>query len=431
MGVPEGKAQGQSHGLAARILDMRILYITHYGILEPLGQSQILPYLTSLARRGNSIRIISFEKPEDFGDLERVSCQRSFLESLGIGWSPRPYRRGDSIRHLCFDVWGTSREIRRRCIEDSVDVLHCRAHVPAWMALSSAVRLGIPMLFDFRGFLAEEYVDAGMWTPGGLRYRAAKMLERILVRRCSAMVVLTEPIGLYFRTRHHLQPEKIFTIPCCVDLSRFNPAEGGSRRGERSAIRTVYVGSTAGRYRLEAMLGFFRLILIERPGSTMTILSSGDLRDASRAVVASGVPPDSLTMRSAAPQQVPEILRQHDLGLAFIRGDLALQAASPTKIGEYLASGLAVVAEERIGGLREILVEEGAGCLIDSGDQATWPRALESAISICSRPGCRDNSLRTARKFYDLEKGVTTYDNAYRYCVQSAATRRADRQGRH
>ena len=47
---------------------MRILYISYDGMLEPLGQSQVLSYLEGLAIT-NEIYLISFEKPNDWAEL--------------------------------------------------------------------------------------------------------------------------------------------------------------------------------------------------------------------------------------------------------------------------------------------------------------------------------------------------------------------------
>ena len=47
----------------------RVLYITYDGILEPLGESQVLNYLESLS--GNhQIHLLSFEKKEDIKKRE-------------------------------------------------------------------------------------------------------------------------------------------------------------------------------------------------------------------------------------------------------------------------------------------------------------------------------------------------------------------------
>ncbi|MCV4754379.1 hypothetical protein OFC37_33460, partial [Escherichia coli] len=48
------------------------------------------------------------------------------------------------------------------------------------------------MLFDIRGFMPEEYTDAGIWPEGGLLYRTAKTIEKWLMKESDAFVVLTE-----------------------------------------------------------------------------------------------------------------------------------------------------------------------------------------------------------------------------------------------
>ena len=46
-----------------------ILYISYDGMLEPLGQSQVLAYLKRVAH-GRRIHLISFEKSEDWARVE-------------------------------------------------------------------------------------------------------------------------------------------------------------------------------------------------------------------------------------------------------------------------------------------------------------------------------------------------------------------------
>ena len=42
----------------------RVLYISYNGMLDPLGQSQVLPYLRALAGRGVHFTLLSFERGE-------------------------------------------------------------------------------------------------------------------------------------------------------------------------------------------------------------------------------------------------------------------------------------------------------------------------------------------------------------------------------
>ena len=39
-----------------------VLYLSYDGMSDPLGQSQVLPYLAGLTRRGHRITLVSFEK---------------------------------------------------------------------------------------------------------------------------------------------------------------------------------------------------------------------------------------------------------------------------------------------------------------------------------------------------------------------------------
>jgi len=397
---------------------MKVLYVTHYGILEPLGQSQIIPYLTGLADQGHSIEIISFEKSNLLDQPERVSVQKGVLRSHNIAWHPRRYRGGSSILQLLADLYQTSKEIRRRCADRRIDLIHCRSHVPFFMAALGTAGLKVPLLFDFRGFLAEEYVDSGLWPVGGLRYHVTKKLERIFARRSAAMVVLTEPGRQFLRSAYSLSPEKIFVIPCCVEQSRFraNPTPGPVGPGR--SLRVVYSGSTIGRYNMSAIFDFFALLVQHRPGSQLTVLSSSASEKAKGLAQQSRLPKDSVSFQNLHYSQVPDVLTTQDLGLFFLRGDLTLLVASPTKLGEYLASGLVVVAEERLGGIKEILADHGAGCLIDSSRPATWPGVLQKALELCDAPDFRERSQRVAASYFALRTGVDTYAKAYEFAAR-------------
>jgi glycosyltransferase involved in cell wall biosynthesis len=400
---------------------MRVLYLTHYSIMEPLGQSQIVPYLIGLANYGHAIEIVSFEKAGLLADEDRFRAQNETLRSCGIDWFPRSYHRGASLQDLIWDVLKMSVEVNTRCRRNRIDLIHCRVHVPFLMAWYASAVQRTPILFDFRGFLAEEYGDAGLWKPGGVKFRLTKWVERKMAAWCSAMVVLTHPVREYIMKAYEIPGEKLFVVPCCVDLQQFclkDPVPPGARG---RSLNIVYSGSTEGRYDVPAMLSFFAQFYGKRPGSHLTILTTGDIKKVQALVANASLPGDAVSIRSLPHHQVPESLSEQDLGLLFLRGNLGLIATSPTKLGEYLACGLTVVAEKGLGGLERILVEEGVGCLVSSDQPASWDEAISEAIRLCDQPDSRLRSVRTAAKYYALEQGVETYAQAYEYAVRSRA----------
>ena len=66
------------------------LYITYDGLLDPLGQSQILPYIKNLNKKGYGFIIISYEKTKN---LKRIKNFKKDLENLDIYWKPFIFRK--------------------------------------------------------------------------------------------------------------------------------------------------------------------------------------------------------------------------------------------------------------------------------------------------------------------------------------------------
>lgn len=60
------------------------LYISYDGMTDPLGQSQVLPYLSGIAAAGYKVTLISAEKEEKFlairDEIQRI-CDQAGITS--------------------------------------------------------------------------------------------------------------------------------------------------------------------------------------------------------------------------------------------------------------------------------------------------------------------------------------------------------------
>ena len=65
---------------------MKALYISYDGMTDPLGRSQVLPYLQGLAARGHELTLLSCEKAERSADEAAV---REICDQAGIDWQPK------------------------------------------------------------------------------------------------------------------------------------------------------------------------------------------------------------------------------------------------------------------------------------------------------------------------------------------------------
>ena len=61
-------------------MSKNVLYISYDGMTDPLGQSQVLPYLEGLSQQGFRFTLLSFEKKEifkQFGITIQEKCDKA------------------------------------------------------------------------------------------------------------------------------------------------------------------------------------------------------------------------------------------------------------------------------------------------------------------------------------------------------------------
>src|SRR5215216_1482934 len=81
---------------------VQVLYISYDGMTDPLGQSQVIPYLQGLSKLGYGITLLSCEKPERFAEgKERIA---KLLSNSGIEWIPIPYTSSPKVLSTIYDV---------------------------------------------------------------------------------------------------------------------------------------------------------------------------------------------------------------------------------------------------------------------------------------------------------------------------------------
>jgi hypothetical protein len=132
----------------------KVLYITYDGLTDPLGQSQILPYLKGLSNHNYQFTILSFEKKD------RLEREKSTIEKLakesGIEWVPMPFTSKPPLLAKFYDAL----QMRRKAValqkERNFDMTHCRSYISADVGLHLKKRYGVPFFFDMRGFWADE-----------------------------------------------------------------------------------------------------------------------------------------------------------------------------------------------------------------------------------------------------------------------------------
>ena len=247
-----------------------VLYISYDGMLEPLGQSQVLAYLERFAAH-HPIHLISFEKPEDWRDTARRKAVEERIAKAGIGWHPMRYHRRPSAPATAYDIAAGSLRAISVARKHNVSIVHARSYVAGLMALAVKRATGAKFLFDMRGFWADERVDGGLWPADGALYRAAKKVERRLLSDADHVVTLTHASVQELEKLPYLHGRMppISVIPTCADLYKFT-IEGPP---QRDPFVLGYVGSVGTWYLLDEMLHCFRALQTELPDARLLFVN--------------------------------------------------------------------------------------------------------------------------------------------------------------
>ena len=400
----------------------KILYLCYDGLTDPLGQSQVLPYLTELAKRGFDITIISCEKADKF--LKHKTLIAAICNKAGIHWQPVKYHQTLPLISQAFTIFKVYQKAVSFQKQVNFNIVHGRSYVVSIVALKLKQRFGLKFIFDTRGFWHEERLG---------NYRAKPILNQIFqyfnrkeqqfIEQADSIITLNETAKAEISQRKEFQKSKttIDVIPCCVDYELFTPAiEEDKKKVKQSlgiaADETVlgYVGSIGDAlYMLSEMLDFFKIMLHTLDNKArFLILTLGSEKDIFQQAKSKNIDTSSIIVKSATREQVAYYLKSVDFAISFIQPRYEKRGCSPTKMGEYFAMNIPVIANDGVGDVSKIMADTEGGVLIRNFNTESYKNAFNAVFQL--KQVLKGIEIREkSKKYYDLTQGVNTYCNIY------------------
>lgn len=391
------------------------LYICYFGVREPLVQTQVLPYVRDLVKGGVEMSLLTFEPDlKTKWSRDEIEGVRKALADEGIAWHHLAYHKWPSVPATAWDVAAGTFRVRRLLEEENYDILHGRVHLPTLMgAIARKFSRGRrpKLLFDIRGFFPEEYTDAGRWPEGGWLYRSAKRVERWLMKEADGFVVLTEKAReILFpesrETGRDAQGRPVEVIPCCVDLDGRFAGDAAEMRGhtrQRLGIDgrrvILHLGALGGLYLTERIADLLAASRNEDPSTFAMFLTQSDPTEITKLLRERGFTEHDIFSGRIPAEDVAAYLCAADVGISFVRAGFATQSRSPTKIPEYLACGLPIIANRGVGDVDELISENGVGTLIDDFSTDAYREAFARVREL---NGVADHCRTVARREFDL-----------------------------
>jgi glycosyltransferase involved in cell wall biosynthesis len=236
-------------------------------------------------------------------------------------------------------------------------------------------------------------------------------MERRLIAASDGFVVLTEKAReILFPLCDDFDPmgRPIETIPCCVDQKRFREAAGITKRQAKAQIglqgrRVIaYTGGLDGWYLTEEIAAFLGTAHRQDPSTFSIILTQANPERLEAELRSWKVQPQDYLIDKVAPAEVPLYLRAADMALSLIKPSYSKRSSSPTKIAEYLASGVPVVCNTGVGDVDALIEAEDVGVLLDEFTPQAYETALEKITLLIEAEGIEERCRIAAKEYFDL-----------------------------
>jgi glycosyltransferase involved in cell wall biosynthesis len=400
----------------------KILYISYDGMTDPLGQSQVIPYIAGLTKNGYSFTLLSFEKKDRF--LKHGESIRHLLDSLNIEWVPLTFTSSPPFLAKYWDLYRMKAKAFQLHKRANFDMVHCRSYVSSSVGLALKKKFGVKFFFDMRGFWVDERVDGGLWNLNNpiyrLAYKVYKEKEKQYLNNASTIISLTEA-GKKEMESWPAYNNKIpvQVIPCSADFDHFQVVDKEKRYFSRKQLGISqddlvisYLGSIGTWYMLDEMMRLFSKLLLKYPDAKFLFITPDNKDNIISCAQKYSVSTEKIIVRSAIRNEVPSFIWASDISLFFIKPSYSKISSSPTKLGEILACGVPVICNAGVGDVQKIIQDTNGGFTLAEISEAECEKAIQAVPSLLAM---NPEEIRSrAYVYYNLETAVEKYANCYK-----------------
>jgi glycosyltransferase involved in cell wall biosynthesis len=247
-------------------------------------------------------------------------------------------------------------------------------------------------------------VDGGVWQANSVPHRVAQALEQRMYAAADGLIVLShrarrvvEELAAVRRRR-----TPVIVVPSCVDLEQFHRTPGTSGR-QGGGLGLIYIGSIGYRYIFDRIARFVAVACRELGDVQFRVLTRTEPTVVENTLRQAGVAEGTWSVNAVPHAAVPgELARQH-AGLFFLTQGLSEHGCSPTKIGEYWASGLPVVTTPNVSDTDDIIRRHGVGVIVREHSETEYRRAARELRSLLDDPDLPRRCRSAAEMHYALE----------------------------
>ncbi len=384
----------------------KILYITYDGILDPLGQSQILPYIMGLSK-SNDFTILSYEKKNKLNTEQHNNIKKE-IKKKNIKHKYIHFRNKIFLPlQIILGFFNALIIIKNQ----KIDFIHARSFFSGLIALFIKKTKGISFIFDMRGFWVDERVDAGV-IKKGLLYRILKSIEEIIMNNSDYIIVLTNSMKNELVINYKIN-KSIKVIPTCVDLDKFR-----FKKHRYNDIKLLYFGSCSTWYNIKEIINFMEIISKYLPTHLTLILNNAE--QLNKNILNYIKNNKRIKLLEKQPYNIiSRIISNSNFSIIFYDVPNSKTGFCPTKLGESMACGLPVIINSSIGDCDSIIKYNNVGVVIKHLNKENYINSIKRIKELINDSNLSLRCRRLAENYFDLKKGIKKYDEVYQNIKQN------------
>lgn len=392
----------------------KILYLSVDGLLDPLGQSQIFPYIDSLSKSNLFFFVCTIENKNNKGKVE--SIKKIIEKNRNIHWEYFFFSKKKGKFNRLKELVLLYYLVIKLVFLKKIDILHSRSYLPMFICALMKLIFKKKLIFDTRGSWFDERIEGGMLQNKGfdlLLYKLLKKIEFYFFRLSDHIIFLTNN-GSKKIQDSFIKGKEISIIPCAADYDLFKILNDEEKKNLKKVLGfeekfiITYSGSIGSWYNFDQIINFFSNFLYQKANSHLIILTQSNIEKEYLNLPLNLN--NKITFMSAKRRHIPDIIGLSDLTLSFIKNTSSKIFSSPTKIAESLGCGVPVVYNNGIGDLDQDMQDMKLGFRLDEKGFINSDD-LEKIIFLKTKKSeIRENSF----KKYSLENAVKKYIEIYK-----------------
>lgn len=308
----------------------------------PLGETRVQREAMALVERGFDVTVLCLRSGEE--------ARREQVDGIDVRRLPVRRHRGSGLavqllEYLTFfvlvAVMLTGLHLRRRF--DTIQV----HNLPDFLVFAAVVprAMGTPVVLDLHDLMPEFFAartEASLDSP---LVRAVRLQEQLSCRFASHVITVTDGWRQTLVQRG-VSAGKVSVVMNVADAQVFDAAAVPAPPGRADGFNVLYHGTFTHRYGVDLIVTAAALLRERIPDLHVSLLGDGDSRDELVEMVdrlgLEGVV--TLSAGMVGVDRLPAAIRAADVGVVPNRRNVFTDGILPTKLLEYVAMGVPVVA---------------------------------------------------------------------------------------